>query len=262
MAMERVTVEQNGERFELEVPEGTTDDQIKSFLNQQQGTGGPGVITQAPIDVTQNVAAQAPVVAAGAARELMGGPATANAREMLTVAKNATSWTPNAIMEVVSHPVETAKAFVAGHPWANTPVKNLAGTIGRNVGGALVQGAVAPESAFMLPYQMAAYEQEKIRQNPNAPGLERNPYAMSVRSQGGPAPMTQGQAGAMNQRAAVANMPYGNVTAQERAILDADRVRREQVQAQARATLQQPPSSQNFIARMKALSTLYSPVNE
>ena len=41
MAMERVTVEQNGERFTLEVPEGTTDEQVKSFLTQQQsGTVG------------------------------------------------------------------------------------------------------------------------------------------------------------------------------------------------------------------------------
>ena len=35
MAMERVTVEQNGERFTLEVPEGTSDEQITSFLTQQ-----------------------------------------------------------------------------------------------------------------------------------------------------------------------------------------------------------------------------------
>jgi hypothetical protein len=37
MAMERVTVEQNGERFTLEVPEGTSDEQIQSFLTEQQG---------------------------------------------------------------------------------------------------------------------------------------------------------------------------------------------------------------------------------
>ena len=77
----------------------------------------------------------------------------------------------------------------------------------RALGGALVSGAVAPESVFALPYQMAAYEQEKIKQNPNAPGLERNPFAMTVR---GEAP-TQGAAGARNAREAVANMPTGYV---------------------------------------------------
>jgi hypothetical protein len=75
-----------------------------------------------------------------------------------------------------------------------------------------------PESAFLMPYQMAAYEQEKIQQNPNAPGLERNPYAMTVR---GEAP-TQGAAGAMNQRRAVMTMPITGVNAEERAILEKD----------------------------------------
>ncbi len=32
MAMERVTVEQNGERFTLEVAEGTSDDEIRAFF--------------------------------------------------------------------------------------------------------------------------------------------------------------------------------------------------------------------------------------
>ena len=33
--MERVTVDHNGERLTLEVPEGTSDDAIKSYLSQQ-----------------------------------------------------------------------------------------------------------------------------------------------------------------------------------------------------------------------------------
>ena len=44
MAMERVTVEQGGERFVLEVPEGTSDDEIRAFLTQQQG----GAASSAP----------------------------------------------------------------------------------------------------------------------------------------------------------------------------------------------------------------------
>jgi hypothetical protein len=88
--------------------------------------------------------------------------------------------------------------------------------------GALMRGlgsaVAAPESAFLMPYQMAAYEQAKIRQNPTAPGLEYNPYAQTVRGEAA----TQNRAGAANQMRTVANMPYGNVSAQERAMLDED----------------------------------------
>jgi hypothetical protein len=66
---------------------------------------------------------------------------------------------------------------------------------------------------------MAAYEQEKIRANPTAPEYANNPYAQMYRGEYA----TQGQAGAANRREAIRNMPYGNVTAEEKAILDADR---------------------------------------
>ena len=131
----------------------------------------------------------------------------------------------------------------------------------RAVGGAVAQGVVAPESAFLMPYQMAAYEQEKIRQNPSAPEYKTNPYAQTVRGEAA----TQGQAGAMNARNAVATMPFGNVTAQERAILEQDqrdRQQRQAQQAQARAILAQPPTAQNFIARSKATADLYGDVGK
>jgi hypothetical protein len=108
---------------------------------------------------------------------------------------------------------------------------------------------------------MAAYEQEKIRQNPSAPGLETNPYAQTVRGEA----VTQGQAGAMNARNAVANMPFGNVTPEERMILEQDqrdRQQRQARQAQARATLAQPPTAQNFIARSQAMADLYGGVGQ
>jgi ElaB/YqjD/DUF883 family membrane-anchored ribosome-binding protein len=260
MAMERVTVEQNGERFTLEVPEGTSDDQIKSFLSQQQG-GSASNLTTPPADVSQNVSAQAPAIASGAARELIGGEATASARNALEVAKNATQWTPNAIMEVVSHPVQTAQAFVSGHPWANTPVKTLAGGIGKNVAGSLAQGLVSPENLMTLPYNMAAYEQDKIRANPTAPGLENNPFAQQVRGEFA----TQGQAAAANRRQAIGGQQYGGVTAEEQAILQADRQRQiaqQQKQAQARQILQQPPTAANYMQRMKAMTDLYGNVGQ
>ena len=128
---ERVTVEQNGERFTLEVPDGTSDADIQSFLAQQQGgqsaatPSGAESITTPPANAAENVAAQVPIAASGAAKSLLTGAATENARDVLNIAKNATSWTPNAIMDVVAHPLNTAQAYVAGHPWANTPVKQL-----------------------------------------------------------------------------------------------------------------------------------------
>jgi hypothetical protein len=91
-------------------------------------------------------------------------------------------------------------------------------------GATRVAGAIAPAmemagplSMLTAPYMMAAQEQNKIRQNPNAPGLENNPYAQVQRGEF----QTQGQAGASNQRQAMVNMPYGNVSPQEKALLDA-----------------------------------------
>jgi hypothetical protein len=89
-----------------------------------------------------------------------------------------------------------------------------------NAGKFMAAGAVAPENIMMMPYQMAAYEQDKIRANPSAPGLEYNPYAQVQR---GEAPTTRA-AGAMNQRTAVANQRYGGLTPQEQAILDKDKL--------------------------------------
>lgn len=55
--MERITVEQNGERFTLEVEDGTTDEQIRQFLSQQQG--GPTGLTseEAPLTTGEQIAA-------------------------------------------------------------------------------------------------------------------------------------------------------------------------------------------------------------
>lgn len=246
-----------------------SDSTLQMLANEPSGSTKSSMTTVEPSlaepIATQAVAA-APRAVATTAQSLFGSPAAGNTREMLNVAKNATAWTPNAMMEVISHPLQTAKAYVAGHPWADVPVSQLGKDIGKSavgaVGRGVVSGLTAPENLLLAPYTMAGYEQEKIRANPNAPEYAKNPYAMGYRSQGGPAPMTQGQAGAMNQRNVVANMPYGNVTPEERAILDQDRIRKEQVQQRARQTLQQPPTAQNYIERMRALSTLYSPLNE
>jgi hypothetical protein len=86
--------------------------------------------------------------------------------------------------------------------------KGMAGGLA-NAGRFVATGAMAPENLFTLPYQMAAYEQAKIRANPYAPEYATNPYAMSYRSQDTATPITQRQAGAMNARNAVANVATG-----------------------------------------------------
>ena len=133
--------------------------------------------------------------------------------------------------------VDLAKAYAQGHatvgnmlqPFAGQTAGQVAGTAARGLAGLAGQTLAAPESAFLYPYNMAAYEQEKIRANPNAPGLQYNPYAQTVRGEAA----TQGRAGAANQMRTVANMPYGNVSAQERAILDEDARMRQNIRKKA-----------------------------
>ena len=135
------------------------------------------------------------------------------------------------------------------------------------LGSSIAQGVMAPENLMTLPYHMAAYEQAKIRANPNAPEYASNPYAMTVRGEvpnQAPSTMvaresgpTQAAAGAINQRLALMGQKYGGVTPQEQQILQQDRQRQ-----QAQMIAKQPPSTQNYMQRMKALSELYSPVTQ
>lgn len=137
--------------------------------------------------------------------------ATANIRDAVKVGSILADMPVSEYMQnPIKNTAKLAGAYVAGHPYTQA-VGNIASGA-RNVGGALVQGAVAPESLMMLPYQMAAYEQDKIRANPTAPEYATNPYAQAYR---GEYP-TQGAAGAANARNAVANMATGYTpTAQE-----------------------------------------------
>lgn len=239
MAMERVTVEQNGERFTLEVAEGTSDDEIRAFLSQQ---AGGGALTAPDASLTEPAAAQAGMAAARPAL----GIAASQVGDAYKLAKIAGQMTPRIAGEFLSTPIKSAKdlasAYVAGHPMAgralDVPLKAVPGMAARGLAGAVA----APESAFLMPYNMAAYEQAKIRANPNAPGLEYNPYAQTVRGQAA----TQGQAGAANQMRTVANQPYGNVSAQERAVLDEDRRMRENIRKKAYERVMGPVAPGQF----------------
>lgn len=226
MAMERVTVEQNGERFTLEVPEGTSDEQIRQFIMQQQGAGA---VTAPQPQATDYMATQAGVAAA----RPLATAAAAQVGDAAKLARIVGQVTPSIAGEFLSSPLKSARelasAYIAGHPWAgkamNTPLKAVPGIAARGAMGALM----APESIIAAPYMMAAYEQDKIRQNPNAPGLEFNPYAQVQRGEAS----TIGRAGRANQMRAVANMPYGNVTPEERAILDEDARMRQNIRKKA-----------------------------
>lgn len=238
MAMERVTVEQNGERFTLEVPEGTTDEQVRQFLSQQQQSK----VTQAPPNPTENAMTYGAQAAGSAYNKYLQATGGGIIGDTVKVAKALGQVTPEILGEVAAHPVQYTQDFVksyaAGLPLAKTPLQQIPGMALRGIGSA----ALAPENAFTLPYNMAAYEQAKIRQNPNAPGLEYNPYAQTVRGEAS----TQGRAGAANQMRTVANMPYGNVTPQERQMLEQDAMMRNAVRKKAFEKVMGPVAPGSF----------------
>ena len=201
---ERVTVEHNGERFTIEVPDGTPDDEIQRFVTQQSQSNS----------VDQNIAAGAvsPVARTigGYYGATHGGIPGAVYREAKDLAGVVAKSTPEMWTDVFAHPIEntregikalaqryTGSAYTQpiGQTLSNIAKTNLP-NIARGAAGILGSAVTAPENAVMLPYNMAAYEQNKIRANPTAPEYANNPFAMVQRGQ---AP-TQGQAGAMNQR--------------------------------------------------------------
>lgn len=207
--------------------------------NQYLGTPEPQIslAPQAANIGMRAAQAVAPVVPAAASMATEGVKDWAKIAKILYQNANL-----GQVGEFIKEPIKTTagavESYVAGHPWASkvtstTPQQALqaAGRGAANVGRALVAGAVAPESIMMLPYQMAAYEQDIIRQNPNAPGLEYNPYAQVQRGEFA----TQGQAAAANQRRAVINAPFGNVTPAERALLEEDQQRKLRLMMQVQA---------------------------
>ena len=139
-------------------------------------------------------------------------------RNMADIGRNMMNWTGESWKQVIGHPISTAKAYMQHHPVMGQGVggmaTNLAGGLGRVAGGMLT----APENLFTAPYTMAAYEQDKIRQNPNAPGLENRPFAQALR---GEFP-TQGAAAAANRRQAIRSQTYGGLSPDQQQMLKAD----------------------------------------
>ena len=246
---ERVTVEQNGERFTLDVPDGTSDADIQKFIASQSGTGA-GLAKTAEPTGQENAATYGTQAAAKTAQNYLestnGGLISDAARVLGKLYNNVT---PEIAGEFLAHPVRYAqegiKAYAAGLPMAKMPLSEIAPAAARSVGNSFA----APENAFTLPYNLAAYEQARIRANPTAPEYKNNPYAMQQRGQ---AP-TQAAAGAMNQRTAVAGMNTAGNPAPGTPEFAA---------LQQQYAPPQPPSSANFIQRMHQLADQYLPYKQ
>lgn len=224
----------------------------QAAIRQEFGLSGPSITKQSEPSPVAPVAPQAVSVGGKLVQEL--GPVVAEPLKdvagtafnvgkkiieyPIETAKNVATWTPRSILEVASHPQIAVQQYLENHPLmsSNASLKSLTGDameyargLGskipslRSLGSTMVQGAVAPESLFAAPYQMAGYEQEKIRANPTAPEYQTNPYAQAYRGEYA----TQGAAGAANRRNAIASQQYGGLTQEEQDILEQDRIARE-----------------------------------
>jgi hypothetical protein len=88
---------------------------------------------------------------------------------------------------------------------------------------------LSPATMLGAPYAMAGLEAQNIRKYPNAPGYKDVPYAQMYRGEAA----TQNTAGEGNRMKSLANMPFTGVNSQERAILDEDRMMRQNIRKKA-----------------------------
>lgn len=191
-----------------------SDDELKAIANDDYSTLSDATLRDIAASPAPNVGPYAggPLAASGTksamAAYLEKSPVLSNLRDTASVVQNvANRVSPQGLTEMVNNPVSTAKAFVQGMPFykyatnPSTILPALGSTAGRAIGGALA----APENIMTMPYSMAAYEQAKIRSDPNNPAYATNPYGQTIR---GEYP-TMGSAAAANQRQAITNMPSG-----------------------------------------------------
>ena len=251
---ERVTVEYNGEMVTVDVPDGTTDEQIRAHLAGQSANKAAKELTTAP-SVPEQDSAEA-YLAQSALPGLVGGPqynASAPLREAqagLTGGYNASQSVRPGIAgqsvadigkrlyslkdlsasgllkgigeEGLTKSLAQLGQFITEPLGGSTTIGQAVRGVTTGIPKALAMGAVAPENLLTLPYAGAAYEQEKIRANPNAPEYKTTPYAQQYR---GEFP-TQGAAGAENRRNAIAGQQYGGLSAEDQARLEDDRMKR------------------------------------
>ena len=105
----------------------------------------------------------------------------------------------------VDGPDRRKKGKGLGRGGAGGGMARAAGAVGRAAMAAAPVAAVATIAS--LPYAGAAIEKRKIDENPDAPGLEFNPYAMEKRGE----VSTQGHAGRLNARRAAGAVRWGEI---------------------------------------------------
>jgi hypothetical protein len=204
--MEKVTVEQNGERFVLEVEEGTTDEEILQFLQAQQApaaapsaTGGSMVVeTPAgldrsgppPMSTGQQVAAGTAAVLGTSALGYgasKAAPYVADAAR--AIAPAAKSLPGNIIKQYAARPLTGLAADVvamgAGYP-PPTATTEFAKSMGRGGTAAARQfvstGPVAPPTAAQIAGNPALKEMAARSAAPQPGMLQRGmDYAAKMR---------------------------------------------------------------------------------
>lgn len=195
-------------------------------LLKQLGT--PEQPLQAPVNPADYIVPQTAMAVRPITQAYWEGPAKGLSRDALEMASILKNVDPETAAKLASQPLEVAKAYIQGHPWYGS-IKQMPGRAlgyaGRAAGGIIAD----PLNAATMPYAMSAYEQEKIRQNPNLPEYVNNPYAQVVRGE----TTTQAKAGEANRMKALASMPFTGVTPQERARLEEDAAMRQNIRKKA-----------------------------
>lgn len=211
--------------------QGYTEEQIQAFMAaEQRGPMATPIQDQftprfeESVGTAQYGAAEAAKYAAIGGGGYYGAKKIAEALRGPRAAPGPVSPTPAAPTPGIEAGGQAVKDFVQQQgryaPTTPAPVSGAPGQTAMSAGRAPVLGTMAAQGMLAAPYLGAAYEQARIRANPNAPEYQDNPYAMMTRGQAA----TQGQAGAMNTRNALANQQYGGLTPGEQRRLEQDRI--------------------------------------
>jgi hypothetical protein len=171
------------------LPKSPQDDQVPAYVPSEID---PNLLNQGGRDLVTGLVAASPYIAG-------------------TI---GTGLAAKYVKDMIKAPGVNAAKAVSG-PVKPGPMSALASRLPAGAGPAM--GAVG---ALAAPYMMAGYEQDKIRANPSAPGLESNPYAQVMRGE----TATQGAAGAANRRQAIAGQQYGGITPEQQRMLEQDRI--------------------------------------
>ena len=198
--------------------QGYTEEQIQAFIAAEQ-RGPMATPTQDQftprfeegVGTAQYAAAEAAKYAAIGGGGYYGAKKIAEALRGPKAAPGPVAPTPApAATPAIEAGGQAVKDFVQQQgryaPTTPAPVTGAPGQTSLAAGRAPVLGTMAAQGMLAAPYLGAAYEQARIRAYPNAPEYQDNPYAMMTRGQAA----TQGQAGAMNSRSALANQQYGS----------------------------------------------------